>query len=358
MSLGIARAAQRGILLRGGAVLEKLAQLHGIAFDKTGTLTQGRLQPQSLACDGATAAQIAARAHALAQGSDHPIARAIAAMPLNPGDTPQVALSLQAHPGAGISGQIDGTLCALGSAAFMRSLGWSIPASLDQADTPAGATLVYIGWHGRVYGRVLMTDTIRSESAQAIAALRARGVKLLLLSGDGEPAVAHLARTLGIADWHAELSPEAKVEHIHAWSRRHGSIAMVGDGLNDGPVLAAASVGIAVGGASDLARESADVVLSEGSLSHLPWLLQLADDVRRSVRANLVWAFSYNAVALTLAATGLLQPVLAAALMAGSSLLVVARSLLASRNQAARDASSGKPETPAPGKVAILEPSV
>jgi Cu2+-exporting ATPase len=267
-----------------------------------------------------------------------------------------VARSLQAHPGAGISGRIDGTSCALGSAAFMRSLDWPIPASLGH-DTPEGATLVYVGWHGRVYGRVLLTDTIRPESAQAIASLRARGVQLLLLSGDGKPAVAHLARTLGIADWHAELSPEAKVERIRAWSRRHGGIAMVGDGLNDGPVLAAASVGIAVGGASDLARESADVVLSEGSLSQLPWLLQLADDVRRSVRANLVWAFSYNAVALTLAATGLLQPVLAAALMAGSSLVVVGRSLLASRSQAARDATPAKPETPAPGKVAILEPS-
>jgi Cu2+-exporting ATPase len=361
MSLGIARAAERGVLLRGGAVLEKLALLRGVAFDKTGTLTPGRLQPLSLDSAGATAAQVLARARALALGSDHPVARAIVAMPVGPGDTPLAVRSLQEHPGAGLSGQIDGTPCALGSAAFMRALGWEIPSRLAPADAPAGATLAYVGWDGRIYGRLLLADTIRPEAAQVIAALRARGLSPLLLSGDGEPAVAHLARALGIAAWHAALTPESKVDILRAWARRHGDIAMVGDGLNDGPVLAAASVGIAVGGASDLARESADVVLPRENLALLPWLLQLAEDVRRSVRANLLWAFGYNAVALTLAATGLLQPILAAALMAGSSLLVVGRSLLASRHHIARDAAPVEPEslaaTPAAGTAAALEPS-
>jgi Cu2+-exporting ATPase len=355
MSLGIARAAERGVLLRDGAVLEKLAGLGGIAFDKTGTLTQGRLQMLSLATAGATAMQILARARALALGSDHPVARAVVTMPAGPDETPNAALSLQAHPGAGLSGQIDGTSCALGSAAFMHSLDWEIPAALAQAAAPAGTTLVYVGWAGQVHGRLLLADAARAESAQVIAALRARGVKTLLLSGDGEQAVAHFAQSLGIAAWHAGLSPEAKVVHLRDWIRRHGGIAMVGDGLNDGPVLAAASVGIAVGGASDLARESADVVLPAAGLEQLPWLLQLADDVRRSVRANLLWAFGYNAVALTLAVAGLLQPMLAAALMAGSSLLVVGRSLWASRRHAARDAAPEAAESPAGKSVVTME---
>lgn len=340
MSLGIARAAQHGVLLRSGAVLEKLAALECIAFDKTGTLTEGRLQMLSLASEGAPAAQVLARVRALAQGSDHPVARAISAMPASPDDTPQAARSLQAHPGAGLSGQIDGTPCALGSASFMRTLDWKITPALAAA-FPTGATPVYVGWAGRVYGRLLLADTLRPEAAAVIATLRARGVDTLLLSGDGEPAVADLARAAGIDVWHAELGPEAKAAHLADWSRRHGTIAMVGDGLNDGPVLAAASVGIAVGGACDLARECADVVLPAEGLAQLPWLLQLADEVMQSVRANLLWAFGYNVLALTLAAAGLLQPILAAALMAGSSLLVVGRSLAASRRHAhaTRDAN-------------------
>lgn len=354
MSLGIARAAERGVLLRGGAVLEKLAALKGVAFDKTGTLTLGRLQTLSLASEGATAAQVMARARALAQGSDHPVARAIVAMPAGSDVPPLAARALQAHPGAGLYGQIDGARCALGSAAFMRTLGWTIPPALA-AEPPAGATAVYVGWGGRAHGRLLLADTLRPEAAQVVAALRARGLDTMLLSGDGAPAVADLARAAGIAAWHAELGPEAKVARLAEWSRHHGAIAMVGDGLNDGPVLAAASVGIAVGGASDLARESADVVLPAAGLAQLPWLLRLADEVQRSVRANLLWAFGYNAVALTLALAGLLQPVLAAALMAGSSLLVVARSLRASRRDAARD---GDPQArPAPERGAALEPS-
>jgi Cu2+-exporting ATPase len=352
-SLGIARAAERGVLLRGGAVLEKLAALRGIAFDKTGTLTQGRLRMLSLARDGAMAEQVTARARGLALGSDHPVARAIVAMSVGQHDN-HSALSLQAHPGAGLSGEIDGTTCALGSAAFMHTLGWEIPPSLT-ADTPAGATPVYVGWAGRAYGRLLLADVLRPEAAAVIAALRVRGVDTLLLSGDAEPAVADLARAVGIDAWHARLGPEAKVARLRDWTRRHGAIAMVGDGLNDGPVLAAASVGIAVGDASDLARESADVVLPAAGLAQLPWLLQLADEVRRSVRANLMWAFGYNAVALMLAVTGMLQPILAAALMAGSSLLVVGRSLLVSRRHAARDANPV--EVSAQEQTVVLEPS-
>jgi Cu2+-exporting ATPase len=221
-----------------------------------------------------------------------------------------------------------------------------------RAAAPANATQVYVGWAGQVFGRLLLADTVRPEAAQVIAALRAHGMQPVLLSGDGKQAVADLARTIDMAAWHADLGPEAKAAYIRARAHRHGSIAMVGDGLNDGPVLAAATVGIAVGGASDLARESADVVLPGAGLTQLPWLLQLADEVRSSVRSNLLWAFGYNAVALTLAASGLLQPILAAALMAGSSLLVVGRSLLASRIHTDRER-----ESPAQGKAVALEPS-
>jgi Cu2+-exporting ATPase len=139
--------------------------------------------------------------------------------------------------------------------------------------------------------------------------------------------VARLAVLLGISVWQAGLTPEAKAGIVGDWARREGPIAMVGDGLNDGLVLAAAPLGIAVGGGTDLAKESADVVLPDDGLAALPWVLDLAKDVRRSVRANLFWAFGYNFAALALAASALLQPVLAAALMAGSSLLVVTRTL-------------------------------
>jgi Cu2+-exporting ATPase len=140
---------------------------------------------------------------------------------------------------------------------------------------------------------------------------------------------------LGISVWRSQLMPEGKVSALHEWTGRYGPIAMVGDGLNDGPVLAAAAVGIAVGGAADLARESADVVLPEHALESLPWLLHAAAQVRKSIVANLGWALGYNVIALALAAGGLLQPIIAAALMAGSSVLVVSRSLRANRRYCA-----------------------
>ena len=327
-ALAIGQAAQRGILIRSGGVLERLARLRGVAFDKTGTLTHNDLRFVGLQLDGATESEVLSRARMLALGSDHPISRAVLAMV----DQPALASAtdLQARAGAGLTGCIDGERCAIGSADFMASLGWSVAAGLvGTADD--GCTSTFVGWRGTVRARLSFVAAPVSEAADVIAALHRRGLDTLLLSGDGSGAVERLAVRLGIMRWQARLLPEDKVKLLSEWSATHGPVAMVGDGLNDGPVLASAAVGIAVGGATDLARESADVVLPRGGLASLTWLLREADRVRRSVRANLLWAFGYNAVALALAAGGLLRPALAAALMAGSSLLVVARSWRAQR---------------------------
>lgn len=337
-ALAIGEAAQRGILIRSGAVFERLAGLRGIAFDKTGTLTQEELRFMGLKLDGASEAEVLRRARMLALGSDHPIARAILAG--GAASMLQAAGDLQAMAGAGLSGDIDGEHSALGSADFMASLGWVVPANLESGDHEYGTT-TFVGWGGVVRARLSFTAAPAADAGTVMAALHTRGLDTLLLSGDSTHAVESLARQLSITHWHARLLPEDKVELLLAWRNRHGPIAMVGDGLNDGPVLAAAEIGIAVGGATDLARESADIVLPRSGLTTLLWLLREAERVQRSVRANLRWAFGYNAIALALAASGLLQPVLAAALMAGSSLLVVTRSWLAQRG--AEGAGEGSP---------------
>lgn len=338
--LAIGQAAQRGILVRSGGALERLAGLRGIAFDKTGTLTADSFRCTGVHLAGANEAQALQRAHRLALGSDHPIARAILA--LDPASALAPATGLQAVPGGGLSGEVDGSFCALGSAAFLASFGWHCPPGLA-GGAEDGQTVAFLGWDGQLRARLDFVAAPVAGAAEVIAELHGRGLRTLLLSGDGPVAVERLASRLGIPCWRARLGPEDKAAFLHEWSARHGPVAMVGDGLNDGPVLACAAVGIAVGGATDLARESADVVLPRLGLEGLPWLLREAGRLRRSVRANLLWAFGYNAVALALAASGLLRPVLAAALMAGSSLLVVMRSWLAQRRAEAADAAPDPP---------------
>jgi Cu2+-exporting ATPase len=333
--LAIGQAAQRGILVRGGGVLERLALLRGIAFDKTGTLTGDALRIEGVALDQAARAEALRKARALALGSDHPVARAVLA------DTTaiaaQAAADLQAFPGAGLAGRVDGECCVIGSADFLARMGCPVGAAL-LLPADEGSTTAFLGWGGLARARLDFSLAPAAGARELVAQLQQRGFAILLLSGDGEGAVRRLAALLGIAQWHAGVGPEAKVAALRSWSGRQGPIAMVGDGLNDGPVLAAAAVGIAVGDATDLARESADVVLPPGGLLQLSWLLEQAHRVRGSVRANVLWAFGYNAVALSLAASGLLRPVLAAALMGGSSLLVVSRSWLAQRRAEAAEA--------------------
>jgi Cu2+-exporting ATPase len=347
-ALGIGRAARRGILVRGGDVFERLALVRSVAFDKTGTLTQGRPQPVSCATDGASEGDVLRRAAALAAGSEHAIARAIAGIAAAKALAVPGAFDVHARPGAGVDGVVEGVACAMGSRAFMARLGWSMPVALSWAACGPECTRVYVGWAGRVHGLVALADTPLPEARAVVASLQERGVATMLLSGDAPGAVAAVAAALAIPAWRAELTPEGKVEVLRSGAAGRGPFAMVGDGLNDGPVLAAASVGIAVGAATDLARESADVTLPPGGLASLPWLMQLGRDVRRSILANLAWALAYNAVALSLAVSGLLEPVIAAGLMFGSSIVVVVRSLRAGHESAAVEVANAAPPREAP----------
>ncbi len=328
-TLGLGQAAQHGILIRGGGVLERLAGIKAIAFDKTGTLTDGEMRLQRVFTLGLSEQDLLQRAAGLAQGSEHAVSAGIGQAARTIGVEPLPHDDIHVHPGAGVVGSHAGQTTVMGSAAFMSLLGWSIPEPLTRQAMTAlhGATLVYVGWNGEVKGLLGLTDTLLPGARQVTATLSRSGLATCLLTGDNHAAAERIAQTAGIGTWRAALTPEEKVTALRDYRGQYGAIAMVGDGMNDGPVLAVANVGIAVGGATDMAQETAEVILPEGALNQLPWLLQLSRRVRRTIYTNIAWALGYNAIALSLAAGGLLLPVIAALLMAGSSLLVVFNSL-------------------------------
>jgi P-type Cu2+ transporter len=334
-SLGIGQLARHGCLVRSPGALEALAVTRLIAFDKTGTLTLGRPHLVDLASDGVGEDEVLARLAGLERYSEHGLARAIALAARARGLDPIATEDVRVVPGRGLRGVVDGELVAAGTAALMHELGWQLPPALvERADVMAasGHSVVFIGWSeeacaGRARALLSFDDTPLPEARATIEALRALGVRVMLLTGDHPGAAARLAATVGVEDWQAGLAPDAKRVALDRCRPHRGGVAMVGDGLNDAPGLAWADVGIAVGSATDLARETADLVLPRGGLWLLPWVVRRARAVRSTVLANLAWAFGYNLVALTCAMLGLLQPILAAAVMAGSSLLVVLNSL-------------------------------
>jgi P-type Cu2+ transporter len=330
VSLGIGRLARRGCLVRDPAALETLARTRLLAFDKTGTLTAGRAHVVDIESNGVGADEVLARAAGLERHSEHGFAHAITAAAATRGIEPVVARDIRVVPGRGIQGVVDGQAIAAGNLAMMGDLGWSLASSLckrGRSLEETGCSVIYVGWGKRVRGVLSLEDSVLPEACSTINALRSRGLRVTLLTGDLEVAAKRVAASAGIDDVKAALSPEAKRAALKQHRTEYDAVAMVGDGLNDGPVLADADVGIAVGSATDLARETAAVVLPPGGLSMLPWVIDVARAVRANILTNLMWAFGYNFVALSLAALGLLLPVLAAAVMAGSSILVVLNSL-------------------------------
>jgi P-type Cu2+ transporter len=329
-TLGIGRLARHGCLVRDPGALEALAHVQLLAFDKTGTLTSGRPQIVAVETDGVSSDDALARCAGLERHSEHGFGRAVVTAAAGRHVVPMPATDVRAVPGLGIVGRIEAAQAAAGNRTLFRDLGWAISvelASRGQQAEGSGHSVIYVGWADRVRAVLSLDDLPVAEARTTVEALRRRGLALMLLSGDLAAAANRVASALGIADVRSGVSPDDKQVALDVHRRSGEVVAMIGDGLNDGPVLAGADVGIAVGSATDLARETASVVLPAGGLWLLPWVIDVARAVASTVRTNLIWAFGYNLVALTLAAIGVLQPIIAAAVMAGSSLLVVLNSL-------------------------------
>jgi P-type Cu2+ transporter len=329
-SLGIAQLARRGCLVRSGGDLEALATVRAVAFDKTGTITAGRMRLAGVETDDVAPDQALAQAAGLEQYAEHGLARGIVEAAAARGLTPARTHHVRTIAGGGVYGVSGGEPVAAGAGAWMRAMGWQISlrlAAQARQLEESGHSIVHVGWNGQVRALLSFDDTLRSDARATIEATRRLGLGVALLTGDLPAVACRIAMAAGIDPWHAALSPEGKQEVLAQLRRDCGPVAMVGDGLNDGPVLAAADVGIAVGGATDLAREAAALVLPKDGLRLLPWTLVVARAVRHAIVTSLIWTFGYNILALGLAMLGLLQPLLAAGMMAASSLIVVLNSL-------------------------------
>jgi Cu2+-exporting ATPase len=323
--------AARGVLVTRGHAIEALARADRFIFDKTGTLTLGRMALVEVMPIRDDAARALALAAALERGSEHPIARALAAGVAGAegaGANAAIAVDgLRATTGAGVEGTIDGRVWRLGRPAFVGAAhGTALPANIE-TKVGAGDTVIALGNEEGWQAFFRLSDGLRPEAAGMAARLAAAGIKLSIFSGDLPAAAARVGAALGIADARGGLSPEDKHAALRALQEAGETVAMVGDGVNDAPVLAQAQVSIAMGGGADLARANADVVLLGNDLQALPEGLALARRTVRIVRQNLVWAFAYNFLAIPLAMAGWVTPWMAGIGMSASSLLVVLNAL-------------------------------
>ncbi|MDO8683392.1 MAG: cation-translocating P-type ATPase [Armatimonadota bacterium] len=330
--LAIGKAAHSGVLIRSGEILERLPAIKRIFFDKTGSLTDNRLTIAKvmLASDDITADEAIAWAAAVEAGSEHAIANAIVAEARALGLPIGNVTGFRAIPGQGVIGTVaingETKQVAVGSLKLL-SEGHSAPESFTVAEESDPLSVIYIGWDGAVKAAISLQDSIRPEAIAAIELLTAAGVKPAVLSGDLKGPTYRLARELNIDDVFAECAPDEKAAVVKKARESNGTaVAMVGDGINDAAALAEASVGIAIGGGSDLARESSDVILLGDDLSRIPWVLDLSKLTYRIIKQNLWWAFGYNSIAVALAFFGFVHPLIAATAMFISSLCVIANS--------------------------------
>ncbi|MBP3079778.1 heavy metal translocating P-type ATPase [Streptomyces albidoflavus] len=329
--VGTGRGAQLGVLIRGPEVLENTRRVDTVVLDKTGTLTTGRMElTEVLPAPGTDETELLRLAGALEHASEHPVARALAsAAEERHGPLPPVS-GFASTSGLGVRGTVEGHQVAAGRPHFLAEAGMPLPEELERALADAearGRTVVAAGWDGAVRGLLTLADALRETSAEAVRELRALGLTPVLLTGDNAAVAAEVAREVGIGRVVAGVLPEGKVAEVERLRAEGRTVAMVGDGVNDAAALATADLGLAMGTGTDAAIEAGDLTLVRGDLRAAADAIRLSRRTLATIKGNLCWAFGYNVAALPLAAAGLLNPMIAGAAMAFSSVFVVTNSL-------------------------------
>jgi Cu+-exporting ATPase len=332
--VGTGRGAQLGILIKGPQVLESTRAVDTVVLDKTGTVTTGRMSVVAVhPAEGASLREVLGVAGALEHASEHPIARAVAEHARDQIAGLPEAEGFTSHGGLGVSGVVGGRAAAVGRESWLGGeLAMSVPdelAEVARAAAHEGRTPVWVGWDGRARAVVVVSDSVKPSSATAVAALRELGLRPVLLTGDNARAARTVAAAVGIdeADVVAEVLPADKVDVVKRLQDAGARVAMVGDGVNDAAALAQADLGLAMGTGADVAIEASDLTLVRGDLTAAPDAIRLARATLRTIKGNLFWAFAYNVAALPLAMLGWLNPLVAGAAMAFSSVFVVTNSL-------------------------------